>query len=102
MLRGYTSDVVRRWRVEDLHKTWKSGACHLEDSQLCSTERIAQWAIIMVATAARIERIKYIARSESARPASIEFKPHEVEAMLSLKRKYKKRNELIRAGMQPA
>ena len=30
VIRGY----CQRWRIEDFHKTWKTGHCHVEDSQL--------------------------------------------------------------------
>jgi hypothetical protein len=36
----------QRWRIEDLHKTWKSGACNVEDTQLRSTARVIKWAIL--------------------------------------------------------
>ena len=32
VLRGY----AMRWRIEEFHKTWKSGRCHVELTQLRS------------------------------------------------------------------
>ncbi|WP_437759400.1 IS4 family transposase [Sorangium sp. So ce1389] len=90
---------AQRWRIEDLHKTWKSGACRVEDTQLRSMRRVVKWAILMVATAARIERIKHLARTEPSRPASVEFEPHEIEATILMKRQNKRRNERIPKGM---
>ncbi|MBK9264884.1 MAG: IS4 family transposase [Polyangiaceae bacterium] len=95
VLYGYT----QRWRIEDLHKTWKSGACRVEDTQLRSTRRVIKWAMIMAATAARIERIKLLARTDPLQPASIEFGPHEIAATLLMKRKYKKQTETIPESM---
>jgi len=95
VLYGYT----QRWRIEDLHRTWKSGACRVEDTQLRSTQRVVKWAMIMVAAAARIERIKHLARTDPAQPASVEFTPHEIAATLLMKRKYKKQTEIIPESM---
>nr|WP_235880176.1 IS4 family transposase [Polyangium aurulentum] len=95
VLHGYS----QRWRIEDLHRTWKSGACRVEDTQLRSTQSVVKWAMIMAATAARIERIKLLARTDPSRPASIEFGPHEIAATLLMKQKYKKRSEVISNSM---
>lgn len=53
-----------RWRVEEFHKTWKSGACKLETSQLRSPKTFKCWATLHAAVAARIERLKRVSRSE--------------------------------------
>ena len=45
-----------RWRIEEFHKTWKSGACNGEDSQLRSYEAIVKWATVLGAVATRVER----------------------------------------------
>ncbi|APR78532.1 Hypothetical protein A7982_03882 [Minicystis rosea] len=90
---------AQRWRIEDLHRTWKSGACRVEDTQLRSTDRVVRWAILMIATAARIERIKHLARTKPDQPASIEFEAHEIEATMLMKRESKKRNEQLPTGM---
>lgn len=90
---------AQRWRIEDLHRTWKSGACRVEDTQLRSTDRVVRWAILMIATATRIERIKHLARTEPTQPASVEFETHEIEATMLMKRQYKRRNEHLPTGM---
>ena len=69
-----------RWRVEDLHRTWKRGACKVEETQLRSTSAVIKWATILVAVAIRIERIKHLAREEPDRPATDEFTPLEIKA----------------------
>jgi hypothetical protein len=69
-----------RWRIEELHRTWKSGACSVEDNQLRSASAAIKWATILMAVAARIERIKQLARETPERPASDEFSPAEIKA----------------------
>jgi hypothetical protein len=84
-----------RWRVEEFHKTWKSGACNVEDTQLRSRNAIIRWATILAVVAARIERLKRLARTEPERPANEELTPVELEVLLALKRRYMKRTEKI-------
>ena len=86
---------AQRWKVEELHKTWKSGACNVERSQLRGFDRLAKWATIMVAVASRIERIKVQSRQEPSLPASTELTEYEIRALILLKRKAKKRTETI-------
>ena len=58
-----------RWRVEEFHKTWKSGACNLESSQLRSPKTFKCWATLHAAVASRIERFKHVSRSSPTTPA---------------------------------
>ncbi len=78
------TDVVfgysMRWRIEELHRTWKTGACNVEETQLRSTGAVIKWATILMAVAARIERIKQLSRQEPQRPATDEFTPVEIKA----------------------
>lgn len=80
VIEGYSM----RWRVEELHRTWKSGACSVEDNQLRSPSAAIKWATILIAVAARIERIKQLSREQPDRPASDEFSPAEIKATLLL------------------
>jgi len=89
ILRGYT----QRWKVEELHRTWKSGACRIEESQLRSSDGVTKWAIIMVATASRIERLKHLYRSAPTTEASSEFSLWEVAAIVLMKRQSRRQNE---------
>jgi len=73
-----------RWRIEDFHRTWKSGACCVEDSQLRSPDAVKKWATILAAVAVRIERIKLLSREQPERPASDEFTPIEIRAITLL------------------
>lgn len=76
VIRGYSM----RWRIEELHRTWKSGACSVEDNQLRSANAVIKWATILMAVAARIERIKQLARETPDRPATDEFSRAEIKA----------------------
>ncbi len=84
-----------RWLVESFHKTWKSGGCQVEDTQLRDRDRVSKWAAILATVALRIERIKYLGRTEPDKPASEEFSVYELNALLLLKQKEKKRTETI-------
>ena len=69
-----------RWRIEELHRTWKSGACSVEDNQLRSASAAIKWATILMGVAARIERIKLLSREQPDLPATDEFSPAEIKA----------------------
>lgn len=70
-----------RWRIEDFHRTWKSGACCVEDTQLHTSNAVKKWATILATVAVRIERLKVLSRKEPKRPASDEFTPIELRAI---------------------
>jgi hypothetical protein len=74
-----------RWRIEELHKAWKTGVCRVEETQLRSTAAVIKWATILTAVAARIERIKQMSRQEPLRPATDEFSPVEIRAAALLR-----------------
>ena len=88
-----------RWRIEDFHKTWKSGYCHVEDTQLRSARAVKTWATLLAAVAARIERLRHLARNEPESPASIELSDVEIKALKLLKLDQKKKTEVIGDGM---
>jgi len=89
------SSYVQRWRIEDFHRAWKSGACNVERCQLRKKEHAVKWATIMAAVAARIERLKHLARTEPDKPADTELSAPQLQALILMKRKYKKRTETI-------
>lgn len=91
IINGYT----QRWRIEELHKTWKSGACNVEQTQLRTKQAVTVWATILCSVAVRIERLKLLSRTKPEEPASIEFTEPEIRALIILKRENKKRNEVI-------
>jgi hypothetical protein len=70
-----------RWRVEEFHRTWKQGECNVEDAQLRSQDAVVKWATLLSAVATRIERLKYLSRSEPNAPASCELAAEEIEAL---------------------
>lgn len=83
------ADVVRaytqRWRIEEFHRAWKSGACDVERSQLRTRDHFTKWATIMAAVAARAETIKQRSRSTPDEPASVLYSRDEIEAALLLR-----------------
>jgi hypothetical protein len=89
IVRGYT----QRWKIEELHRTWKSGACRVEETQLRTANAVMKWAIIMAANASRIERLKWLARNEPEIRATREFTSWEIQAAIVLRRRYKSNNQ---------
>lgn len=87
-----------RWRIEEFHKTWKTGRCNVELTQLRSRDAVIRWATILAVAATRIERLKYLARTTPERPATDELSPTEIEVILVLKRLEKKRTETVGRG----
>lgn len=73
-----------RWRIEDFHKTWKSGHCNVEDTQLHSMHAATIFAVMHAAVAARAERLKHLARTTPDQPAAVELTPMEREAVAVL------------------
>jgi hypothetical protein len=94
IVHGYT----QRWRIEEYHKTLKTGACNIEDTRLHSSDRVTRWATILSAVAARTERLKYLARSSPDLPASVELAETELEALFLLKQRMKTANEVVPAS----
>lgn len=89
-----------RWRVEDFHRTWKRGRCHVEDTQLRSRDHVVRWATMLAAVAMRVERLKHLARTQPDAPATIELSPMEVDALRAAKRtRFKKKTETITDDM---
>jgi hypothetical protein len=84
-----------RWRIEEFHRTWKSGGCNVEATQLRSPNAVIRWATILAVVATRIERLKRLGREQPDRPASDELSVVELEVLLALKRRGKKRTELV-------
>jgi hypothetical protein len=81
VVRGYTA----RWSIEEFHRTWKSGLCAVEDTQLRSAAAIEKWATLLATVAVRAEHLKSRSRAEPEVLASAEFSPEEIEAVLLLR-----------------
>jgi len=80
VVRSYT----QRWKVEEFHKTWKSGTCDVESSQLRSFDAIRRWATILATVAARTERLKQLSRQQPDLDAHTEFTREELDAAILL------------------
>jgi len=74
-----------RWRIEDFHKTWKTGACEIENTQLQARDHIERFAVISASAAMRIQRLTHLARTTPDEPATIEFSRPEIDATILLR-----------------
>jgi DDE family transposase len=84
-----------RWRIEDFHRAWKRGHCRVEETQLRSPDAVIKWATILAAVASRAEHLRHRARQAPDDPADSEFSRDELDGLLFLKEKEKKRTETI-------
>lgn len=75
----------QRWRIEELHRTWKRGLCRVEDTQLRSREAVFKWATLLAAVASRAMRLTYLAREQPDLPAAEELSPFELRALVALR-----------------
>jgi hypothetical protein len=80
---------VARWRVEEFHRTWKSGGCDIEKTKLRSVDGIRKWAILLATVASRTERLRYLSRSQPDLPATVELSEDEILALILAKRRIK-------------
>jgi hypothetical protein len=82
VVEGYAA----RWTIEEFHRTWKSGACDIEKSQLRAPATLQRWAIMLAAVALRIERLKKLSRESPELPATTELTATEIDAAYLLRR----------------
>jgi len=82
VLFGYS----QRWRIEDFHRLWKTGACRVEDSQLGDFDHLARWAVIQAAAATFFLRLTHLARHQPELPATVEFEASELKATIMLRK----------------
>jgi hypothetical protein len=85
--RGVIDGYTTRWRIEELHRTWKRGWCNVERTQLRRRESLYKWATLHLAVAARALRLTQLARKDPQRPAADEFTDDEIDAAIILKKK---------------
>ena len=85
-----------RWRIEEFHRAWKSGACQVEEIQLEAQEPIQRWLTILAAVAMRIVRMTYLSRTQPQAAATLELSPSEIQATILLRQP-----KGIRASAQP-
>jgi Transposase DNA-binding/Transposase Tn5 dimerisation domain len=84
--RNVIAAYTRRWRIEEFHLAWKSGACGIEQSWLREREHFFKWATITGAVAARLERIKRLSRTAPELDAATEFTRDEIDAAIALRK----------------
>jgi hypothetical protein len=94
-VRAVVEAYSTRWRIEEFHRTWKTGGCNAESTQLRSRDAVIRWATILAVTAARVERLKRLGREQPNRPATDELSSVEIEVLIALKRRYKKCTESV-------
>lgn len=70
-----------RWRLEEVHKCWKSN-CQVEKSNLHEAEHFIKWATLLFCVAVRIERLKRLAREAPELPADVELSRWEIRGLL--------------------
>lgn len=70
-----------------MNYTWKSGACHVEDSQLESFQSLAKWAILHLSVATREESLLRLSRTQPELPATEAFSRDQMDAAVALHRK---------------
>jgi hypothetical protein len=73
---------AQRWRIEEFHKAWKSGACKVEKTQLRDGDNVIRWATILASVAIRIVRLTYLARHRPELPATEELSRAELDAVI--------------------
>lgn len=79
---GYTT----RWRIEEFHRAWKTGVCHIEDTLLEERDHIERWATIQASVAVRILRLTYLARTQPDLPATEELSRPEIDAVILMRK----------------
>lgn len=88
-------NYVLRWRIEEWHRAWKASGCNSEGMFLHSVEAACRWGTILGAVAARIERLKQLARTHPNDPADKELSVYELRALVVLKRMEARKTETI-------
>lgn len=73
-----------RWRIEDMHRTWKRGGYNVERSQLRSMEAVIKWSTLNAAVAVRALHLAQVARENPDLPASAEFSNDEIQGVIAL------------------
>ena len=83
--RRVIATYAQRWRVEEFHRAWKSGACDIESSFLRKPEHFYKWATLAAIVAARLERLKFLSRTEPDLPALDAYTRDEIDAAILLR-----------------
>jgi hypothetical protein len=92
-------DVIQRygyrWRIEDFHRALKSGGGCVEESQLRSAQAVIKWATLHAMIAARAEGLRDASRATPDAPATTLLSDAEIEALIILKTREKRRTEVV-------
>lgn len=72
----------QRWKVEEFHRIWKTGACQVESTQLQSRKSIERWAVLLSSVAVRIQRLTMLARQKPELPATAELEQGMIDAAM--------------------
>jgi hypothetical protein len=91
------SRYAYRWRIEDFHRVLKTGGGCVEDSQLRSPSAMIKWATLHSMVASRALRLRDAARATPDQVATAELSDDEINALVVLKNKEKRRTETISA-----
>lgn len=67
-----------RWRIEEFHRLWKSGAMRIEETQARSGNNVERLARMAALVATRLLRITHLARHTPEAPATLELGATEV------------------------
>lgn len=73
-----------RWRVEEFHKMWKSGAMKVEETQARSGDNVERIARMSALVACRMLRLTYLARETPEADASKEFSRAEMAVLIHM------------------
>lgn len=73
---------TQRWKIEDFHKLWKSGACDVEKTQLQDRASIERWAVLLSSVAVRIQRLTMLSRLHPELPATEELEQPLIDAAM--------------------
>ena len=82
-----------RWRSEEFHRTLKTGACDIEASELECFENFSRLLIIASSVATRIERIKFLSRTQPHAPATVAYSREEIEVLMRLREQHRARKK---------
>lgn len=82
VVRGYAS----RWRIEEFHKSLKSGACNLEQTLLHRRENVQRYAVLCSSVAIHLQRLVHLSRTSPDEPATIALTRHEIDATILLRK----------------
>lgn len=88
---------AQRWLIEEFHRTWKSGVCKVERTQLRNALALEKWARVLATVATRAMELTRKCRAEPDLPAIEVLSADEIDAAILL---WKPKG--VRVGARPA